>query len=112
MSRQAKPAPNLEEIYLKQDLPRDIGRVLGGKKFENGGARPTTREADAVAIATISNCCCPRSRQCEVGIASTEDATRSATSATRDENVVAMRPVGGRPRFVHPIGKSGFHDRW
>jgi hypothetical protein len=34
--------------------PRDIGRVLGGKKLENGKARESARGADTVASATIS----------------------------------------------------------
>jgi hypothetical protein len=54
-SRQARTAPNLEEIYLKQDLPRDIGRVLGGKKLENEGrvqqrAMPLQLQQSAIVV--------------------------------------------------------------
>jgi hypothetical protein len=88
---------------LRGDRPRDIGRVLVGKKLENG-ERPSTR-ANTVAIATIRNCSCLRSRRCERGDTATKDATHSAT---RVKNHVAMWLVGGRPRFIHLIGKPGF----
>jgi hypothetical protein len=92
---------------LRGDRPRDIGRVLVGKKLENG-ERPSTRDANTVAIATIRNCSCLQSRRCELGDIATKDATHSATCATRVKNHVAMWLVGGRPRFIHLIGKPGF----